>query len=221
MSETKKVVIPKGTVKKLKNIAGKFKKLNTGAVGDEFWIGTGGGGGYDWEQFDIGVSKDKKLITCAQGGCSCNGPEEPTPDTLYDLDGEIELEDGYGGEVSEAVEDLEKTTDTLYRVLNNKSVDPKEIIGLPNAEIRRAVIEIVGYEKLTENAVITDESDVDGTLMVIKLPEDENLNLLHVKDPSTAREYFLRVPPKIKTAKEARAWTFGFETEDFNPIKET
>ncbi len=221
MSGTKTVVIPEPTIRKLKNIAGKFKNLNTGAVGDEFWIGTGGGGGYDWVQFDIGVNKDKELITCSQAGCSCYGPEEPTADVTYELKGSIEFEEGYDGEKGEAVEDLIKTTDTLYKVLNSKEVSPQEIIGLPNAEIRRAVIELVGYEKLTEHAEVKDESEVDGTLMVIKLQDDEDLTLLHVKDPSTTREYFLRVPPKMKTARQARAWTFGFEAEEFVLDKET
>lgn len=221
MSETKMVVIPKETVRKLKNIATKFKKLNTGAVGDEFWIGTGGGGGYEWAQFDIGVNKSKQLITCSQSGCSCNGPEEPTADQTHELTGAIEFEEGYDGEVGESVDDLIKTTDTLYKVLNNRDASPQEIIGLPNAEVRRAVIELVGYEKIVSEAKTLDESEVDGTLLEIPLQEDENIVLLHVKDPSTTREYFLRVPPKMKTARQARAWTFGFEAEDFELAKET
>lgn len=220
MSEIKKVVIPEATVKKLKNIASKFGKLNTGAVGDEFWIGTGGGGGYDWSQFDIGVNKDKQLITCGQSGCSCNGPEEPSADETYELKGIIEFEEGYEGERGEAVEDLVETTDTLYKVLNSKKVSAKEVIALPNAEIRRAVVELIGYDKIVDEAQVLDESS-DGKLLKIPLQEDEDIVLVHVKDPSTDREYFLRVPPKVKTAREARAWTFGFEADDFNPVKET
>lgn len=32
---------------------------------------------------------------------------------------------------------------------------------------------------------------------------------------------FLRVPPFIKTAKEAVAWTFGFLEADYNPLIES
>jgi len=220
MSETKMVSIPESTVRKLKNIAGKFSKLNTGAVGDEFWIGNGGSGGYEWSQFDIGVNKSKKLITCAQSGCSCYGSEPPTPETEYELKGAIEFEEGYDGEVGEAIEDLVKTTDTLYSVLNGKNVSPQDIIALPNSEIRRAVIELVGYETLTKEAVSLDKSD-DGELLKIPLKEDEDIVLVHVKDPSTDREYYLRVPPKMKTAREARAWTFSFAAEDFVLEQET
>lgn len=221
MSETKMVVIPKDTVRKLKNISGKLKKLNTGAVGDEFWLGSSSSGGYDWGQFDIGVTKDKQLITCYQSGCSCNGPEEPTADSHSPLEGEITFENGYYNVEREAVEDLVGTTDILYKVLNNKDVTAQEIIGLPNAEVRRAVVELVGYDKVVAGAELVEESTTDGRLLRIKQEGDEDLVLLHVKDPSTTREYFLRVPPKMKTAKQARAWTFGFEADDFNPILET
>ena len=222
MSETK-LVIPKDTVRKLKSISKKFKKLNTGAVGNDFWIGSGsGGGGYDWEQFDIGVNKSGELISCRQSGCSCNSPEEPDADVEQKLGTEaIEIvDDSYDESGKEAVEDLIATTNILYKVLNSKDVSPKEIIGIPNSEVRRAVIELIGYEKLVETANILDESE-DGELLEIPLAEDENIILVHVKDPSTDREYYLRVPPKMKTAKQARAWTFGFDEADFNLEIET
>lgn len=222
MSETKLVTIPKETIRKLKNISKKFSKLNTGAVGDEFWLATGGGGGYEWSQFDIGINKKAQLLTCEQSGCSCNGPEAPWDDRPTDLGEEaISFENGYDGEHREAVEDLIPTVDTLYKVLNNKEVSPEEVIGLPNAEVRRAVVELIGYEKIVATAEILDESETDGTLMRIPLQDDEDIVLVHVKDPSTTREYFLRVPPTMNTAKQARAWTFGFEPADFNPVKET
>lgn len=223
MSETKTVTIPKDTVRKLKNISKKFSKLNTGSIGEEFWIATGGGGGYEWSQFDIGVNKKGELLTCEQSGCSCYGPEPPEDDSPTKLlvSKEITFQDGYDNEHSTAIEELIPVVDTLYKVLNDKTVSPKEIIGLPNAEIRRAVIELVGHDKLVKNAKTLDSSVVDGTLLKVNLPEDEDLVLLHVKDPSTTREYYLRVPPKMKTAKEARAWTFGFEAEDFVLERET
>jgi len=41
------------------------------------------------------------------------------------------------------------------------------------------------------------------------LGDDEPLNLLWVVCTSTAKEVFLRVPPTIRDAEEARNWTFG------------
>ena len=219
MSETKTVTIPKETVRKLKNISKKLNKLNTGNTGDEFWLALGddSGDAYNWSQFEIGITKAGKLIVCYQSGCSCNGPEQPTADGTYDL-GTTALEiesDNYGDDEKLAVEDLIPTVDTLYKVLHGKDVTADEIIGLPNAEIRRAVVELVGYEKILDKAQVLDKSETDGTLLKIPLQDDEDMVLVHVKDPSTDREYFLRVPPKMKTARQARAWTFGFEAEDF------
>lgn len=53
--------------------------------------------------------------------------------------------------------------------------------------------------------------------------EDPTARFVHVKDPSTNREYALRVPPTMKTAQEAVAWTFGFEGNDaarYAPVRE-
>jgi len=223
MSETREIVkIPAETREKLKLIAERFAQLNTGATGDNFWIGSGNESqGYEWGQFDIGVNRDGKLITCDQGGCSCNGPEEPTVDKEYSLDEPYEIENGYYGNEKAAIEDLISTTDILYKVLTDEAVTPKEIISLPNAEVRRAVVELVGYDKVAVDAELVDAGATDGRLLRIELEGDEDLMLLHVKDPSTTREYFLRVPPTMETAKQARAWTFGFEAEDFNLTQES
>jgi hypothetical protein len=227
MSETKKWTIPATTVEKLKDIANKFSQLNTGAVGDEFWLieQEDSAGDYEGDALAVGINKKGELIQAYSSHCSCDDSWDAGMNAYGNQPLEGELVVDFSGQIFSPhdnwLPELKKTANTLYKVLNNKSVSPQEVIGLPNAEVRRAVIEVVGYNKLTKEAKTTDTSSVDGELMTIELPEDENLNLLHVKDPSTAREYFLRVPPNIKTAKEARAWTFGFEAEDFNPVKET
>ena len=216
MYETKTITIPSETREKLQLISEKFSTLNTGSTTDEFWLGTGATGDYSWTQYDLGVNKKGELLCGVQSGCSCNGPEEPSADATYLLDKSIELSEAYSyDELSDAVEDLVGITDTLYKVLTAAAVTPKEVIGIPNSEIRRAVVELIGYDKILDEAEVLDDSATDGRLLRIKLDGDEDIVLVHVKDPSTDREYFLRVPPKMKTAKEARAWTFGFEAADF------
>jgi hypothetical protein len=37
----------------------------------------------------------------------------------------------------------------------------------------------------------------------------------------TQKEYFLCVPPTMKQCKQAVAWTFGLDAEDYNPCQET
>jgi hypothetical protein len=50
---------------------------------------------------------------------------------------------------------------------------------------------------------------------------EEPIFLVKVKDPSLQVYYMLRVPPNVRTCKEAIAWTFGLSSEEYNPIMET
>jgi len=226
MYETKEFTIPEATREKLLYLSTVFQNLNTGNTSGEFWIAIGGTSeSYDWSQFEIGINNTQQLITCSQSGCSCNGPEHPTGDSKYELGKEVVIKGGdYDTqEIEEAVADLIKTTDTLYDLFQKKDVATEEIIALPNAEIRRAAIEYIGYEAFMAKAAAKklDENNDHGILYQVPLKDDEDLVLLKVKDPSTDRQYFLRVPPEMKTAGQARAWTFGFREQDFVLTKET
>lgn len=37
----------------------------------------------------------------------------------------------------------------------------------------------------------------------------------------TRQRFFLRVPPNVRTAREAVAWTFGLDEDDYNPAIES
>lgn len=223
MSETKLHIIPEETVKKLKFISKHIKKLNVGNGKEELWLATEGDGGYDWSQFDVGINSKGELMTCFQSGCSCNGPEEPTAETTYLLEGNIRIENDSYYDTGAYLPELMDVASTLYDVLKKKTVEAEKIIKLPNAEVRRAVIEFIGMDKFIKDAnpAVLDTNEVHGELLQLKLEEDEAITLLHVKDPSTDREYFLRVPPEMKNAAQARAWTLGFNEKDFILIKET
>lgn len=222
MSEIK-CFITKDTIKKLKYISKNMSKLNVGNK-NELWLATTeDGSGYDWSQFDVGINSKGEFITCSQGGCSCNSPEAPTADTNYPLIGELEITDDSYDNPGTWLKELVQVSDTLYDVLRKKKVGAERVINLPNAEVRRAVIELIGIEKFIKDAKpdVLDDNEIHGTLLKVKLEGDEDLTLLHVKDPSTTREYFLRVPPDMKTSAQARAWTFGFNSQDFELEKET
>jgi len=49
----------------------------------------------------------------------------------------------------------------------------------------------------------------------------EDITFLQVKDPSSGKIYFLKVPPDMRSVQEAKAWTFGLEKEEYNPEIET
>ncbi len=96
-----------------------------------------------------------------------------------------------------------------------------------NIELRRALIDkfgIANYLRET-SAGIKDQTEF-GTLYLKQLPGDEPIALVRVKN-STAepdgsyKEYFLRVPPTMKTVQEAVAWTFFLKPDQYDPSIET
>jgi len=50
---------------------------------------------------------------------------------------------------------------------------------------------------------------------------DGDIAFLQVRDPSSGKIYFLKVPPDMNSVQEAKAWTFGLEKEEYNPEIET
>jgi hypothetical protein len=120
-----------------------------------------------------------------------------------------------------------------------ETITAEQIKNEPNAEIRRHMLNryagLSGSEaqgkwvqdmnfEVVDTLDITNKMQPSGksiwTLMhgnapvLCKLyrapmPEDEDLCLLWVVCTSTAKEVFLRVPPNMKTAKQARDWTFS------------
>lgn len=223
MSSTRTLVVPEATVKQLAYIAKNFPKLGL-KESDNFWMVNEEEGGYDWSQVDIGVNAKGNLIVGTQSGCSCNGPEEPTADEEYPLNGDISVTaEGYYCDIRDLLPDLQKLSETLYDLLRGKKVPADAIIAIPNAEVRRAAINFVGFDKFVKDANpdLLDDDPAHGRLLRVKLNGDEDLVLLLVKDASTPRKYFLRVPPEMKTAAQARAWTFGMTPESFSPAIET
>ncbi len=92
----------------------------------------------------------------------------------------------------------------------------KEALAEKNAEVRRVMIERMGYLRFAQESkakVLDEDRDRGGTrqLLFIDLKEDEPLVGLCCSCPSTSRQYFLRVPPKTTTCHEAAAWIAGFD----------
>jgi len=92
----------------------------------------------------------------------------------------------------------------------------KEALAEKNAEVRRVMIERMGYLRFAKEAkakVLDEDKDNGGPrqLLMIDLREDEPLVGLACICPSTQRQYFLRVPPTMKTCHQAAAWMAGFD----------
>lgn len=108
-----------------------------------------------------------------------------------------------------------------------ESISVKRIEREINAEIRRVLMERYGLSRyLLDSDATKIHEDEFGTLYWKRLRNDLPLVMVKVINSTpeadgSLKEYFLRVPPHIRTAKEAVAWTFALEAEDYNPVVET
>lgn len=106
-------------------------------------------------------------------------------------------------------------------------VTPRRIAGWVNAECRRVAIERIGLEAFLRGlgGEIVQQDDygrlwrtrehVGGEPYVAV----EVLNATAEPDGSR-RRYFLRVPPRMRSARAAVAWSFGLETRTYKPLVE-
>lgn len=108
-----------------------------------------------------------------------------------------------------------------------ESITAKEALQESNAEIRRVLIERMGYLKFAGEAgakVVDKDTDPGGErqLLRIDLEQDEPLVGLSCFCPSTQRQYFLRVPPTVESCHQAAAWMAGYDdASKYNPSVET
>lgn len=104
----------------------------------------------------------------------------------------------------------------------------REALQTANVELRRVAIEMVGWDSILNNlrAVVVDK-DPDpqvGTLVRVRIPPpsewfnapSEEHMFLRVQC-GTGRSFALPVPPEMKTARQANAWTYGLEPEEYAP----
>lgn len=89
------------------------------------------------------------------------------------------------------------------------SVDLSLCLKHQNIEQRRALCEIVGWDKVVDT-LNADVLDVDpdpqiGTLLQAKIPDHGLQKFLRVKEEATGRQFCILVPQRIKTALDAQA----------------
>jgi len=112
-------------------------------------------------------------------------------------------------------------------VFHPESITTDDIFAEENAEVRRMMLEHLGYERFFQSAkaeVRHQDTDPGGVrqLLVVPMPGDEQLVCLSVHDPSTGRQYVIRVPPWIRECHQAAAWIAGFDDpNDYHPVAET
>lgn len=112
-------------------------------------------------------------------------------------------------------------------VFHPESLTSNDILQERNAEVRRVMLERVGFERFVElaNAKTLDtDRDRGGERRLLKvvMPSDEDLVCVSFSCPSTGRKYIVRVPPTMRTAHAAVAWIAGFDNpDDYKPDMES
>ena len=90
----------------------------------------------------------------------------------------------------------------------------------PNIEQRLAASEIYGWHRVlievTNRVIDTDSNPQIGELLSVDLPDVGEHMFLRVQC-GTGRTFALPVPPDMRTAREANAWTYGLEAEEYSP----
>ena len=100
-----------------------------------------------------------------------------------------------------------------------KEWQPQWLIEEENAELRRLLIQVIGYEKiLAELQAINLDNWREYSLFKIEQELDiEPIVLLKMTCPSTNNIHVLRVPPDMNSAREAIKWVnWGIDAEEFS-----
>lgn len=105
-----------------------------------------------------------------------------------------------------------------HAVMRPEAITLEETHAEENAEVRRVLMERYGLARyLQDSGAQLIHQDELGELYRTDVPGDEPLVMVKVmnstEEPDGSRKpYFLRVPPQMTTARDAVAWTFGFES---------
>lgn len=108
-----------------------------------------------------------------------------------------------------------------------QSLTVEDISEAANVNVRRIMIDIYGPSRfLKDSGSEMIHKDEYGELYQQDIPGDEPLTMVCVTNSTmesdgTFRRYFLRVPPNMRTAQEAVAWTFGMDQREYHPEVET
>lgn len=112
-------------------------------------------------------------------------------------------------------------------IVDPGSITVHRIAKERNVEVRRVMIDQFGLQRyLRETGAAVINKDDCGTLYRKEMTSDEAIVMVQVTNSTpepdgTFKEYFLRVPPDIRTAREAVAWTFGMFASEYLPSTET
>lgn len=114
-----------------------------------------------------------------------------------------------------------------YVVLEPETITAEDIDSEPNMEVRRIKLQQMGIERYLLEGQAKETALDDFGVLFSKSDRHEGVAVFakvlnSTPEPDgTFKTYFLRVPPTIKTPKEAVAWSFGVRSEDFHLVAQT
>jgi hypothetical protein len=122
-----------------------------------------------------------------------------------------------------------------YLIERPREISVKRIDAEQNAEVRRIMIQRYRHgEEIAGPAAFLrdsggerlDHDESYGTLWRRNVPDDEPIVMIEVVNRTPEpdgrfKRYWLRVPPTMRTAHEAVAWTFDMPAEQYAPELET
>jgi len=107
-------------------------------------------------------------------------------------------------------------------ILDKASLTPEIALGWPNVEQRRAALEILTWDRVIRElgaTVVDEHSDPQiGTLLRVDLPDSPGQQFLRVLC-GTGRTFALPVPPEVRTALEANAWTYDVDPSELEDLE--
>jgi hypothetical protein len=129
----------------------------------------------------------------------------------YDTDGKIQRKEVYVRGVI--------IRGHVKKLLESDTLTAEQILKIKNTALRRVCLEQLGYGRFL-NQVKHEIISRDGEYELIRInwhKREEPIYLVKVKCSTTGVFYTLRVPPTMKTVKEAIAWTFGIKANEYAP----
>jgi len=105
-------------------------------------------------------------------------------------------------------------------IISRDKLTPEVAIAENNLELRRIACEIVGWDnilnKLSSVVIDRNKDPQIGELIEVDIPSVGRERFLRVIC-GTGRKFALPVPPEMKTALEANAWTYGLGSLEYKP----
>lgn len=105
-------------------------------------------------------------------------------------------------------------------------VTPEMIGHQSDVSMKRVLLERYGYERYVRAFGSEVQRDDWGTLWRAPTFDDEPVVMVHVLNATpepdgSFKDYFLRVPPEVTSARQAVAWTFAATEDSYEPQVQT